>query len=72
MRNTFYINLLHLIIYLLLISLLFFQESDEGTERDTLEFELKVKCTKKTSNQNDSIRFEDLYNNHNGMYWSHC
>ncbi|XP_026481005.1 DNA-directed RNA polymerases I and III subunit RPAC1-like [Ctenocephalides felis] len=41
------------------------EESDEGTERDTLEFELKVKCTKKTSNQNDSIRFEDLYNNHN-------
>lgn len=38
--------------------------ADEGTEQDTLEFKLKVKCTKRKDTK-DTSRFENLYENHN-------
>lgn len=39
----------------------------EGSERDTLEFELKIKCTWEKEAQN-STRANDMYKNNNGMY----
>lgn len=37
----------------------------EGTEHDTLEFELKVKCTKRKDANKDSSNFDSIYKNHN-------
>ncbi|CAH2258345.1 DNA-directed RNA polymerases I and III subunit RPAC1 [Pararge aegeria] len=40
------------------------EDSTEGTEFDTLEFTLKIKCTSNKSQPKDSFRAEDLYENH--------
>ncbi|CAG0879592.1 unnamed protein product [Darwinula stevensoni] len=41
------------------------QKGDEdGTPEDTLEFELKVKCTKNPNASQDATSSDDLYNNH--------
>ncbi|XP_063628048.1 DNA-directed RNA polymerases I and III subunit RPAC1 [Cydia splendana] len=40
------------------------EDATEGTEFDTLEFTLKVKCTANSSQSKDSFRTEDLYTNH--------
>ncbi|XP_063538985.1 DNA-directed RNA polymerases I and III subunit RPAC1 [Cydia strobilella] len=40
------------------------EDATEGTEFDTLEFTLKVKCTTNTSQSKDSFRTEDIYINH--------
>ncbi|KAI8435588.1 hypothetical protein MSG28_003864 [Choristoneura fumiferana] len=40
------------------------EDATEGTEFDTLEFTLKVKCTANTAQSKDSYRTEDLYINH--------
>ncbi|XP_026760687.2 DNA-directed RNA polymerases I and III subunit RPAC1 [Galleria mellonella] len=40
------------------------KDSTEGTEFDTLEFSLKVKCTNNKTQIKDSYRPEDLYENH--------
>ncbi|XP_021202579.1 DNA-directed RNA polymerases I and III subunit RPAC1 isoform X2 [Bombyx mori] len=45
-------------------------EDTEGTEFNTLEFSLKVKCTNSKSQPKDSYRAEDLYENHS-IYSSH-
>ncbi|PSN41339.1 DNA-directed RNA polymerases I and III subunit RPAC1 [Blattella germanica] len=42
----------------------------EGTEQDTLEFELKVKCTWNPNAPKDSTSFDDMYRNHN-VYTRH-
>lgn len=49
-------------------SIIFYLVLDvEGTEHDTLEFELKIKCSyNKESNKKDSSRVEDMYKNNNG------
>lgn len=39
-------------------------DATEGTEFDTLEFSMKVKCTINKSQPKDSFRAEDLYENH--------
>lgn len=40
----------------------------EDTEQDTLEFELKIKCTwNKDENKDSSARVDDIYKNNNGM-----
>lgn len=42
-------------------------DPNEGTEQDTLEFELKIKCSyNKEANKKDSSRVEDMYKNNNG------
>lgn len=38
--------------------------NDEGTDQDTLEFKLKVKCTRR-KDAKDTSCFENLYENHN-------
>ncbi|XP_047537029.1 DNA-directed RNA polymerases I and III subunit RPAC1 [Vanessa atalanta] len=40
------------------------EDATEGTEFDTLEFSLKIKCTMNKSQPKDSFRTEDLYENH--------
>ncbi|XP_072929844.1 DNA-directed RNA polymerases I and III subunit RPAC1 [Epargyreus clarus] len=40
------------------------EDATEGTEFDTLEYTLKVKCTTNKSQPKDSHRAEDLYENH--------
>ncbi|KAI5631147.1 RNA polymerase rpb3/RpoA insert domain-containing protein [Phthorimaea operculella] len=40
------------------------EDATEGTEYDTLEYTLKVKCTANKSQPKDSYRAEDLYENH--------
>ncbi|CAH0728483.1 unnamed protein product, partial [Brenthis ino] len=40
------------------------EDATEGTEFDTLEFSLKIKCTSNKSQNKDSFRAEDLYENH--------
>ncbi|RZF33883.1 hypothetical protein LSTR_LSTR009907 [Laodelphax striatellus] len=47
-----------------------FKSEDEGTERDTLEFELKIKCTKNTNAKPDSTNPDELYVNNN-VYSKH-
>ncbi|GLV33274.1 RNA polymerase I and III subunit C [Carabus blaptoides fortunei] len=42
----------------------------EGSERDTLEFELKIKCTWNKDSQNESTRADDMYKNNN-VYSKH-
>ncbi|CAD7078736.1 unnamed protein product [Hermetia illucens] len=39
------------------------EENEEGTEHDTLEFELKVKCTRR-KDVKDSSSFDTIYKNH--------
>lgn len=39
--------------------------TENGTEHDTLEFELKVKCTRKLKENVESASFDTLYKNHN-------
>lgn len=43
-------------------------DATDGNEFNTLEFSLKVKCTSNKSQNKDSYRAEDLYENHRGMY----
>lgn len=44
-----------------------FLDPGESSEHDTLEFELKIKCTySKEANKKDSSRVEDMYKNNNG------
>ncbi|CAG9565518.1 unnamed protein product [Danaus chrysippus] len=40
------------------------ENAEEGTEFDTLEFSLKIKCTNNKYGPKDSFRAEDLYENH--------
>ncbi|XP_023953599.2 DNA-directed RNA polymerases I and III subunit RPAC1 [Bicyclus anynana] len=40
------------------------EDSTDGTEFDTLEFTLKIKCSANKSQPKDSFRAEDLYENH--------
>nr|CAD7576256.1 unnamed protein product [Timema californicum] len=42
------------------------QDDEDGTEQDTLEFELKVKCTWNTNAHKDTTNPDDLYRNNNG------
>lgn len=42
-----------------------FDSDNNGTEHDTLEFELKVKCTRKVKDNVESANFDTLYKNHN-------
>ncbi|EFA07284.1 DNA-directed RNA polymerases I and III subunit RPAC1 [Tribolium castaneum] len=42
----------------------------EGTEQDTLEFALKIKCTNNKDSSKDSLRAEDMYKNNN-VYSKH-
>lgn len=42
-------------------------ETTDGTDFDTLEYTLKVKCITNKSQPKDSYRAEDLYENHCGM-----
>ena len=46
---------------------IYFTDATEGTEFNTLEFTMKVKCTLNKSQPKDSYRAEDLYENHSGM-----
>ena len=39
----------------------------EGTAEDTLEFELKIKCTKNPNAPKDATDPADLYRNHEGL-----
>lgn len=42
--------------------------SSPPNEKDTLEFELKIKCSNnKDSSKKESSRAEDIYKNSNGM-----
>lgn len=44
-----------------------FEDTTEETEHDTLEFELKIKCSyNKEANKKDSSRVDDMYKNNNG------
>lgn len=48
---------------------IWFSEPDEATEHDTLEFELKIKCSfNKEANKKDSSRVEDMYKNNSGEW----
>lgn len=42
----------------------------EPTEQDTLEFELKIKCTWNGNAPKDATHPDELYRNHNGMFLS--
>lgn len=39
--------------------------NDEGTEQDTLEFKLEVKCTWKNKDCKEQTNFDSMYKNHN-------
>ncbi|KAF5308176.1 hypothetical protein FQR65_LT06356 [Abscondita terminalis] len=43
----------------------FKQEDAEDTDQDTLEFELKIKCTRSKDENKDSSRIDDIYKNSN-------
>jgi DNA-directed RNA polymerase I and III subunit RPAC1 len=43
---------------------------EDGTEQDTLEFQLKVKCSWNPNALKDSTNPEDLYKDHKGKL--HC
>lgn len=45
-----------------------FADATEGTEFDTLEYAIKVKCTNNKSQPKDSYRAEDMYDNHSGKF----
>lgn len=40
------------------------ESTEQGTEQDTLEFELKVKCTRRKEAGKDQSNFDDIYKNH--------
>lgn len=40
------------------------EDTEDGTEQDTLEFELKAKCTRNNKESADSARCDTLYKNH--------
>ncbi|EDW11181.1 DNA-directed RNA polymerases I and III subunit RPAC1 [Drosophila mojavensis] len=40
------------------------ESTDQGTEQDTLEYELKVKCTRRKDASKDQSNFDDIYRNH--------
>ncbi|XP_034669344.1 DNA-directed RNA polymerases I and III subunit RPAC1 [Drosophila subobscura] len=40
------------------------ESSEAGTEQDTLEYELKVKCTRRKDASKDQSNFDDIYKNH--------
>ncbi|XP_063235462.1 DNA-directed RNA polymerases I and III subunit RPAC1 isoform X2 [Bacillus rossius redtenbacheri] len=42
------------------------KDDEDGTEQDTLEFELKIKCTKNPNAPKDSKNPDDIYKNANG------
>lgn len=44
----------------------FYTDATEGTEFDTLEFTLKIKCTSNKLQNKESFRAEDMYENHSG------
>nr|CAD7400088.1 unnamed protein product [Timema cristinae] len=46
------------------------KDDEDGTEQDTLEFELKVKCTWNTNAHKDTTNPDDLYRNNN-VYSKH-
>lgn len=52
----------------LLLKTIKFSDATEGTEFDTLEFSLKVKCTANKAQPKDSYRTEDLYENHSSKF----
>ncbi|XP_034101495.1 DNA-directed RNA polymerases I and III subunit RPAC1 [Drosophila sulfurigaster albostrigata] len=40
------------------------ESTEQGTEQDTLEYELKVKCTRRKDATKDQSNFDDIYKNH--------
>ncbi|KAH8377171.1 hypothetical protein KR093_003877, partial [Drosophila rubida] len=40
------------------------ESNEQGTEQDTLEYELKVKCTRRKDATKDQSNFDDIYKNH--------
>lgn len=40
------------------------ESTEQGTEQDTLEYELKVKCTRRKEAGKDQSNFDDIYKNH--------
>lgn len=40
------------------------ESSEQGTEQDTLEYELKVKCTRRKEASKDQSNFDEIYKNH--------
>lgn len=40
------------------------ESTEQGTEQDTLEYELKVKCTRRKDANKDQSNFDDIYKNH--------
>lgn len=50
-------------VYIILVYLNFSGDED-GTEQDTLEFQLKVKCTWNTNAPKDSTNPDDIYKDH--------
>jgi len=44
----------------------FFLGDEDGTDQDTLEFQLKVKCTWNPNAPKDSTNPDDLYKDHKG------
>ncbi|ALC38194.1 CG3756 [Drosophila busckii] len=40
------------------------ESSEQGTEQDTLEYELKVKCTRRKDAGKDQSNFDEIYKNH--------
>ncbi len=43
-----------------------FEDEENPSEQDTLEFELKVKCTWNTDRSADSSDPDEMYKNHKG------
>lgn len=43
---------------------------DEGTEQDTLEFKLEIKCSWKNKDCKETTNFDNMYKNHN-IYSGH-
>lgn len=43
-----------------------YSESSENNEQDSLEFELKIKCSFNKDGNKDSSRADDIYKNNNG------
>lgn len=51
-------------------NVLFSDWEAEDTEQDTLEFELKIKCTwDRDENKDASSRADDMYKNNNGKLY---
>jgi hypothetical protein len=54
-------------VYISLVHLNFLGDED-GTEQDTLEFQLKVKCTWNTNAAKDSTNPDDIYKDHKSEF----